>query len=127
MTKLTASTVMQKIIEYAPVTLLFLAFLSFVAIGIFSVDYYDSLFSKRFGNYSVAMAILVATIQELIRFGLLVASMKDFSDDKKFNGWLGLIGSLCLVIHDVKVSWEIALMWTGAEPEPYYNVSIIVE
>jgi len=49
----------------------------------------------------------------------LVASVRDFSDDKRFNGWLGLLGSVGLVLHDLSVSKNIALMWSPDNPLPY--------
>ena len=124
--QINASQIMERVTEYAPVGLLLLAFLSFFATGIFSVDYYDNLFVSRFKSYSFHIAILIAIIQEAIRFCLLVSSIRDFSDDKKFNGWLGLLGSIGLVCHDLKLGWEVAIMWSSNNPNPYYNVFVFL-
>lgn len=121
MTKLSASYLMEQISRYAPLGLLFFAFLSFLAFGIFSVDYYQTLFEPRFKGSAVFMAILIATIQEAVRFGLLVTSIKDFRDKKISNGMLGLIGSICLVFHDISICNRIAEMW-AVDSGPYANL-----
>lgn len=111
--------IMLRISEFAPFGLMLFALLSFVAVGIFWVDYYDTLLITRFTVNSYSMAILIAVIQEAVRFGLLVASMRDFTDSKPYNGWLGLIGSIGLVWHDVKVCNEVASVWNPNNPSPY--------
>lgn len=125
MTKLSASYLMEQISRYAPLALLFFAFLSFLAFGIFSVDYYKTLFEPRFKGSAVFMAILIAIIQEAVRFGLLVTSIKDFRDKKISNGMLGLVGSLCLVFHDISISNSIAKMWSS-DPSPYSNLFVFL-
>jgi len=114
-----ATVIMREISKVVPVALIIFAALSFAAFGVFCVDYYESLFESRFGRSARYMAILIAIIQEAVRFGLLVASVRDFSDDKRFNGWLGLLGSVGLVLHDLSVSKNIALMWSPDNPLPY--------
>jgi len=116
------SRIMLEISKAAPLALLVFAFLSFLAVGIFAVDYYQSLFEPRFGRMAQPMAILIAVIQEAVRFGLLVTSIRDFADKKKFNGWLGLIGSIGLVIHDISLSNSIAQMWDSNNPLPYSSL-----
>jgi len=119
------SAMMREISKAAPLLLLIAAIASFAAVGIFAVDYYESLLT-RFGSYSRAMAVLIASIQELVRFALLVATIRDFSDEKRFNGWLGLIGSVALVLHDVSVARSIAAMWSPDNPLPYSSVLIFL-
>lgn len=116
------SRIMLEISKAAPLGLLVFAFLSFLAVGIFAVDYYQSLFEPRFGRMAKPMAILIAVIQEAVRFGLLVTSIRDFADKKKFNGWIGLIGSIGLVIHDISLCNSIAQMWDSTNPLPYSSL-----
>jgi hypothetical protein len=114
--------IMHSVSNYAPFVLMVLAFLSFFAVGVFWVDYYKTLFAPRFGDNSFIMAILIGIIQEAVRFGLLVASMRDFTDDKRFNGWLGLIGSIGLVWHDMSVCKEVAKLWNEQNSAAYSGV-----
>ena len=116
------SAAMHQMSKLAPVALVVCAILSFACVGIFSVDYYEELFSVRFENNARELAILVSVIQELVRFGLLVSSMSDFSEGKTLNGWLGLIGSLFLVWHDVNIASKLAIMWDANNPEAYTGV-----
>lgn len=113
---------MHQMSKFAPIALVVCAILSFACVGIFSVDYYEELFSVRFKTNARELAILVSVIQELVRFGLLVSSMSDFSEGKNLNGWLGLIGSLFLVWHDVNIASKLALMWDASNPEAYTGV-----
>ena len=113
---------MQQLSKFAPVALIVCAILSFACVGIFSVDYYEELFSVRFKTNARELAILVSVIQELVRFGLLVSSMSDFSEGKTLNGWIGLIGSLFLVWHDVNIASKLAVMWDASNPEAYTGV-----
>ena len=113
---------MLEISKAAPLALLVFAFLSFFAIGVFAIDYYESLFTSRFGRLARPMAILIAIIQEAVRFGLLITSIRDFADDKKFNGWIGLVGSVGLVVHDISLCNNIAKMWNESNPLPYSSL-----
>jgi len=120
------SRIMFEISKAAPLGLLLFAALSFLAIGIFAVDYYDSLLSPRWGRMAKPMAILLAVVQESVRFSLLITSMRDFSDEKKFNGWLGLLGSVGLVFHDISLSNRIANMWSQSDPLPYSSIFLFL-
>lgn len=120
-----ASKIMGQISKAAPLLLLFCALSSFFAFGIFAVDYYEKLFSK-FGSYARPLGVVIASITELVRFALLVSSIRDFSDSKKFNGWIGLLGSLALVLHDVSVARSIANFWDAANPTPYTSIFIFL-
>jgi len=117
---------MLEISKAAPLALLVFAFLSFFAIGVFAIDYYESLFTSRFGRMARPMAILIAIIQEAVRFGLLITSIRDFADNKKFNGWLGLVGSVCLVVHDISLCNNIAKMWDSSNPIPYSSLFLFL-
>ena len=116
------SRIMLEISKAAPLALLVFAFLSFFAVGVFAIDYYQTLFEPRFGRMAKVMAILIAVIQESVRFGLLITSIRDFADKKKFNGWLGLLGSTGLVIHDISLCNNIAKMWSATDPLPYSSL-----
>jgi|GEM_PF-1144649 len=121
-----AQNVMERISSIVPIGLLLLALLSFIAIGIFSVDYYEELFKIRFGRTAFAIAILIAVIQELVRFFLLVASIRDFSKGEKFSGWLGLLGSLGLVVHDILLANKVAKMWSNLDAHPYSDIFLFL-
>lgn len=118
--------IMRQIAQATPLMLLILGLLSFVATGIFSVDYYRELLDPRFGTSAGAMAILLAVIQEAVRFGLLLASVRDFTDSKPFNGWLGLLGSVFMVVHDIGVMKKIGNMWDPSDPAPYVSMLIFL-
>ena len=117
--------IMVEISKAAPLLLLIGALASFVSFGIFAVDYYENLFSK-FGTHSRTIAVVIASITELVRFALLVSSIRDFSDSKRFNGWLGLLGSVALVFHDINVARSIAQMWDASNPLPYSSTFIFL-
>lgn len=121
-----ANGVMDFFKSAAPILLLISAIASFAAIGIFQVDYYDKLFAKNFPNHSITMAVLIAVITELVRFALLVSSIRDFSDSKPFNGWLGLLGSLALVVHEISVSRSMAALWSTDNSTAYSTVFIFL-
>jgi hypothetical protein len=125
-TSFDASKIMGEISKFAPFALLICALFSFVAVSIFTVDYYEHLFLKRFSENAKFMAIVVAVIQEAVRFGLLVTSIKDFSDKKPFNGWLGLVGSIILVAHDISIAKDISSLWSPENPSPYSGILIFL-
>lgn len=120
-----ASKLMHEISKAAPLLLLLGAISSFISFGVFAVDYYENLFSK-FGTHARTMGVVIASITELVRFALLVSSIRDFSDSKRFNGWLGLMGSVALVFHDVNVARSIASAWDAANPVPYSTTFIFL-
>lgn len=120
-----ATAIMGEVAKAAPLLLLICALASFFTVGVFAVDYYQNLFAK-FGSHSRTLAILIASIQELVRFALLVSSIRDFSDEKRFNGWLGLLGSFALVFHDIGIARSIANTWDAANPLPYSTVFIFL-
>ena len=120
------SRIMLEISKAAPIALLVFALLSFIAIGVFSIDYYQTLFEPRFARMAKPMAILIAVIQEAVRFGLLVTSVRDFANGKKLNGWLGLVGSIGLVFHDISLSNSIAEMWDSTNPLPYSSLFLFL-
>ena len=93
----------------APILLILCALCSFFFVGFFSVHYYEKIFSS-IGSYARTMAVVIAVITELVRFALLLASVRDFADKKPFNGWLGLFGSVALVFHEIDVARSIAEM-----------------
>ena len=120
-----ASKMMHEISKAAPLLLLLGAVASFISFGIFAVDYYANLFSK-FDTHARTMGIVIASITELVRFALLVSSIRDFSDSKRFNGWLGLLGSVALVFHDINVARSIASSWDAVNPVPYSTTFIFL-
>jgi hypothetical protein len=112
-----------EITKGAPLALLVCAVLTFAAVGIFVFDYYQSLFLPRFGSSgAAAMAGLIAGVQELVRFSLLVASIRDFSENRRGNGWLGLLGSVALVGHDLHTAGEVARLWNIETSNQYANI-----
>lgn len=126
MTKLDVSSLIREISKIAPFALIACALLSFIAVGIFSVDYYEHLFLKRFTNSAFAMAVMVASIQEAVRFGLLISSVRDFSEKNAVRGWLGLIASAWLVFHDIAISKELAMVWNPENPTPYTGILVFL-
>lgn len=125
-TSFDAAKIMHEISKFAPFALLICALFSFVAVSIFTVDYYEHLFQKRFTENARFMAIVVAVIQEAVRFGLLVTSIKDFSDKKPANGWIGLAGSIVLVVHDISIAKDISHLWSPENPTPYSGILIFL-
>lgn len=121
-----ANQVMLSLSRFAPFALISCALLSFFAVGFFCVDYYEELFKERFDDAARPLAIMVALIQELVRFALLIASVRDFSDKRAFNGWLGLAGSVALVIHDAGIAKEVATMWSKQNPDQYAGIFLFL-
>lgn len=115
----TITDVMRGLSKIAPVALVVCALLSFVAVAIFSVSYYETLLIPHLPSVGRGMAILIAAIQEFVRFALLVSSVRDFSEGKQFNGWLGLVGSGLIVWHDMSLAYSIATSWSAENPSAY--------
>lgn len=111
----------------APFALLLMAVGTFLIVGIFWGDYYTELFSARFPAWAaVALAVFTAVIKEGVRFALLISSIRDFSDKRSANGWLGLIASVALVAYEIKVSAAVAAMWaTQGFPAGSYRSFLI--
>ena len=112
---------MLTVAAWAPFVLTVLAFGTFLGVGIFFVDYYQQVLSFRFGSNAVAFAIFLAVIHEAVRFALLVSSLRDFGDKKPLNAWLGLVGSIGLVWHDIAVSKSLSAMYAtqGADSNTF--------
>jgi len=126
LSKISTGSIMLQISKAAPFGLLVFALLSFVAVGVFAYDYYRELFLVRFPSSAAFMAILCAIIQEAVRFGLLVASIRDFTDSKPANGWLGLLGSIALVLHDIVIAKAIGRVWSPADPDAYVGLLVFL-
>lgn len=110
------------IIKGSSPALVAFGFLSFMVLGIYAIDYYVHINQSRFGYFaSVAMAILGAAIIEGGRFSFLLASISDFAKGNARNGYLGLIASFFLVIHDLTVFHKIASLWSITDPMEYYS------
>lgn len=107
--------------------LILVGFLSFIVLGVLVSDYYANLFNLRFGGFAgLVMGISISLIVEGGRFGFLLASIRDFAIDNKKNGWLGLIASLFLVIHDLTVAWKVALLWSVTNHLDYFNCFVFL-
>lgn len=106
---------LQFIADYTPAILTGLAFATFAAVGIFFVEYYTNAFVPRFQGGAFYLAVFITVIQELTRFGLLISSIKDFSGGKTTNAYLGLIGSIMLVYHDVKTAGALTPLYPALD------------
>ena len=123
--QLTTSTIMERISDYAPFSILLFAILSFIAIGVFKVDFYTEKFSARFEN-ATAMAVVMAVISEGVRAALLITSSRDFINGEKTNGWLGLLASVGIVIYEWNVAGNIANVWSVEAPELYKGIFLFL-
>jgi len=95
---------------------------SFIVLGVYATDYYYQLNLLRFSSFSaLVLAIAIALIVEGGRFAFLLASVRDFSTGNKKNGWLGLLASIFLVIHDITVSWKISQLWSERNATAYFE------
>lgn len=122
------SRIMQRVSDYAPTALLIMAVGTFMIVGTFRTDYYHHIFDTRFPDWGAwAMAIFAATIEEGVRLALLVSSIRDFSDNRKGNGWLGLIGSVGLVVYEVGTAQHVAGLWAdgGQAAQSIYHHFIV--
>lgn len=114
MTNANLSNLVNEFTKVAPTLLLCIAALTFIGVAIFHTDFYTDVFTSRFGGTgALCFGIFLALIHELTRFALLVSSIRDFTDKKKANGWLGLIGSIALVAYDIKISSSVAELWAN--------------
>ena len=110
------SSIMETVSKFAPFALLAMAAGTFLTIGIFRTDYYDHIFSVRFEPWAaMAMAVFVSVIEEGVRLALLISSMRDFSDKRSGNGWLGLIASVALVWYEISTTQQVAELWAAGE------------
>lgn len=103
--------IMAESAKYAPLILTILAFGTFAGVGIFLTDYYSEILNPRFGKSAFYLAVFLALIHEATRFALLISSMRDFSDNRSLNGWLGIVGSVGLVAHDLKTAAKIGSLY----------------
>jgi hypothetical protein len=103
--------IMSAFSNFAPFLLLISAVGSFIIVGIFTADYYNTMFWARFGSFAFAMAVGVVVLEELTRFSFLVSSVKDFKDKKKAEGFFGLLISLILVAHDITIAIKVGNLW----------------
>jgi hypothetical protein len=123
--QLSTNGIMEKISQYAPFSILLFALLSFIAVGVFKVDYYTEKFGTRFDN-AMAMAIVMAVISEGVRAALLITSSRDFINGEKTNGWLGLLASVGIVIYEWNVAGNIATVWSAEAPELYKGIFLFL-
>jgi len=101
--------------------------LSFIVLGVYATDYYADLNTRRFGSFGgLVIAICLSLIIEGGRFAFLLASVRDFSIGNKKNGWLGLIASILLVVHDITVSWKISHLWSSEHALDYFNMLLFL-
>lgn len=116
MTNLTFSTenLVGEAAKRAPFALMLMAVGSFLIVGILWTDYYTHIFSVRFDRWAaVSLGVFAALIKEGVRLSLLISSIRDFSDNRRGNGWLGLIGSIALVWYEIATTKEVAGLWAG--------------
>lgn len=107
--------IMDEIAKNVPLILTILAFGTFIATGIFITDYYTEILSARFAGSAFYFALFIALIHEITRFGLLISSIRDFSENRRLNAWLGFIGSIALVAYDIKTANQIAVLYGDRE------------
>jgi len=117
--------VMREFAKIAPFILLLCAIGTFVVFGIFQVDYFSEILLVRWDK-PLRMAIFMTVVFEASRFALLVASVRNFTDDRKANGWLGLLLSLALVSHDISTAYKIGAMWSETDPALYSNYLVVL-
>ena len=103
---LTLSSVMKSISAITPGLILISALGTFGVLGYFQADYYHRILSDSYGS-SALMGVVIASIIELVRFVLLLSSMRDFEAKKTLSGVLGLIASIGLVVHDWSICNEL--------------------
>lgn len=107
---------MKTVSEYAPFALLIMAVGTFLTVGIFWYDYYAHIFGARFAPWAaMAMGAFAAIIKEGVRLSLLVSSIRDFSDKRSGNGWLGLLASIALVWYEIATTEQVAQLWAQGE------------
>ena len=110
------SSIMRTVSEYAPFALLIMAIGTFLTVGIFWYDYYAHIFGSRFAPWAaVSMGAFAAIIKEGVRLSLLVSSIRDFSDKRRGNGWLGLLASIALVWYEISTTQQVAQLWAEGE------------
>lgn len=127
MTNANLANIVEQFTKIAPSLLLGIAALTFVGVSIFHTNFYTAVFLSRFGGVgALCFAIFLALIHEFTRFALLVSSIRDFTDNKRANGWLGLIGSLALVAYDIKISSYVANLWANESFDAAIYSSTIV-
>jgi hypothetical protein len=115
-TNFQVSNIMGKVSDYAPFILLAMAVGTFLTVGIFRTDYYNHIFAVRFEPWAaMAMAVFASIIEEGVRLALLVSSIRDFSDSRKGNGWLGLVASVALVWYEISTTQHVAELWATGE------------
>ncbi len=118
---LTVNDVLQSIADAAPALIVATSLGTFGIIGYFQADYYTTIFSDDFAN-SKWIGISIAVFTELVRFVLLISSVKDFSNNKRFQGILGLVASVGLVFHDIQTNKAIATVLEGIHSHYFSSI-----
>lgn len=95
--------------------LLACAIITFLIFAIFSIDFYQVAYARRFGSWGIVVAVCVGAVHELVRCALLLTSVRDFMRGKIVIGSLGLVASILLVVYDIHFAFRIADLWTASD------------
>jgi len=108
---------MYHITKQASLLLLIFAILSFIALTVFKVEYWLDAFQLKFPiALAWTMAVSVAIIVEGVRFSLMVSSAEDIANGHTAKFWLGMAGSVALLVYEVFYMAEtIGHTWSSTD------------
>lgn len=114
---------MYHITKHASLFLLLFAALTFISLMVFKIEFWLIAFNVKFpAALAWAMAVGIAIIVEGTRFSLMVSSAEDIAKGHKTNFWLGMLGSIALLIYEVfYMASEIGTTWSDTD-DTYTNL-----
>lgn len=125
----TAKGMTDFISRITPASIVILAILSFLAMGIFHFDFLSQIMGNRLSpGVVVFMAAMGALLISGSRFIALMASARDFANGNQWGGWIGLVGSVALLAYELTTVGKMAEMWTeyAAHMANYLRFAIIL-
>lgn len=114
-----AKSAIKGLSDVAPLIVLAITLLSFALLGVIEYNYYAEYILKgNLTNWGLVMFVAggVAAFVQLLRSGLVLMSIRDFSADRDGRGFFGLLFSLAATIYCTFEISHLAEAWSAGNP-----------
>lgn len=114
-----AKSAIKGLSDVAPLIVLAITLLSFALLGVIEYNYYAEYILKgNLTNFGLVMFVAggVAAFVQLLRSGLVLMSIRDFSADRDGRGFFGLLFSLAATIYCTFEISHLAEAWSSGNP-----------
>jgi hypothetical protein len=114
-----AKSAIKGLSDVAPLIVLGITLLSFALLGVIEYNYYAEYILKgNLTNWGLVMFVAggVAAFVQLLRSGLVLMSIRDFSADRDGRGFFGLLFSLAATIYCTFEISHLAEAWSAGNP-----------